>query len=252
MASDAIVTIALVLLTIGTTIGTLAAPWIIDAYSALAGVAQGAGHGAQQALATDLLRWFMPQMFFYGVTALATAMLNARRRFAAAAFAPVLNNVVVIAMLLAVVRIAGSTPTVHRSSTTRCWSCSSASARPPASSPWRSSSCRRSRRAGASFHWDWEPRHPAVRKLARLSGWTVGYVATNQVAFFVVLVLAYRTKADVSIYLAAFTFFQLPARLARGDVMTTLAPELAARHQAGDIDGLRDASAPGCACSSSR
>ncbi len=61
----------------------------------------GAGKAAQQALATDLLRWFMPQMFFYGVTALATAMLNARRRFAAAAFAPVLNNVVVIAVLLA-------------------------------------------------------------------------------------------------------------------------------------------------------
>ena len=58
----------------------------------------GPGKAAQQALATDLLRWFMPQVFFYGVTALATAMLNARRRFAAAAFAPVLNNVVVIAV----------------------------------------------------------------------------------------------------------------------------------------------------------
>ena len=38
-------------------------------------------------------------MLFYGLTALATAVLHARRRFAAAAFAPVLNNVVVIAML---------------------------------------------------------------------------------------------------------------------------------------------------------
>ena len=181
----------------------------------------------------------MPQMFFYGVTALATAMLNARRRFAAAAFAPVLNNVVVIAMLLAVVRLAGVHPTVQSvlddpvlvlllGLGTTAGVVAMALVLVPAV-----------RRAGASYHWHWEPRHPAVRKLARLSGWTVGYVAANQVAFFVVLVLAYRTQADVSIYLAAFTFFQLPHGLLAVSVMTALGPEFAKRHQANDIDGLR-------------
>ncbi len=47
------------------------------------------------------------------------------------------------------------------------------------------------RHAGARLHWVWEWRHPAVRHLARLSGWTIGYVATNQVAFWVALFLAY-------------------------------------------------------------
>ncbi len=42
-----------------------------------------------------LLRLFLPQMLFYGWTALGTAVLNAKRRFAVPAFAPVLNNVVV-------------------------------------------------------------------------------------------------------------------------------------------------------------
>jgi putative peptidoglycan lipid II flippase len=238
-ASDAIITVALALLAIGTAIGTLAAPWIIDAYSSLAGVAQGAGHGAQQALATDLLRWFMPQMFFYGVAALATAMLNARRRFAAAAFAPVLNNVVVITMLLAVVRIAGDAPTVQSvlddpvlvlllGLGTTAGVVAMALVLVPAV-----------RHAGGGYRWRWQPGHPAVRKLARLSGWTVGYVAANQVAFFVVLVLAYRTQADVSIYVAAFTFFQLPHGLLAVSVMTALGPEFAKRHQANDIDGLR-------------
>ena len=92
-----------------TVLGFLAAPWIIDLYMLRL---HGAGKAAQQALATDLLRWFMPQIFFYGVTALATAMLNARRRFAAAAFAPVLNNVVVIAVLLALPSVASEPPTV--------------------------------------------------------------------------------------------------------------------------------------------
>ena len=146
----------------------------------------------QQELATELLRWFMPQMLFYGVTALATAMLNARRRFAAAAFAPVLNNVVVIAALLAVARASTHTPTVHSvlddpvlvlllGLGTTAGVVAMAVVLVPAV-----------RRAGGDFGWLWESRHPAVRKLARLSGWTVGYVAANQVAFLVVLVLAYR------------------------------------------------------------
>ena len=44
---------------------------------------------------------FVPQMIFYGFTTLASALLNAHRRFVAAAFVPVLNNLVVIAVLLA-------------------------------------------------------------------------------------------------------------------------------------------------------
>ena len=51
--------------------------------------------------ATTLARFFLPQITFYGITSLGIALLNSRRRFAAAAFAPVLNNVIVIAALVA-------------------------------------------------------------------------------------------------------------------------------------------------------
>ncbi|MGZ6910249.1 MAG: murein biosynthesis integral membrane protein MurJ [Acidimicrobiia bacterium] len=238
-ASRSITTIAMALLAAGTIVGTLAAPWIIDAYSGLAGTAHGVAGAAQQRLATDLLRWFMPQMFFYGVTALATAMLNARRRFAAAAFAPVLNNIVVIAVLLAVARVSTATPTVHSvlddpvlvlllGLGTTAGVVAMAVVLVPAV-----------RGAGADFRWLWAPRHPAVRKLARLSGWTVGYVAANQAAFFVVLVLAYRASGAVSVYLAAFTFFQLPHGLLAVSIMTALGPELAGSHQRHDLAGLR-------------
>ncbi|MBK5288808.1 MAG: murein biosynthesis integral membrane protein MurJ [Acidimicrobiia bacterium] len=237
-ATAAINTVVIALLFAGSLAGVLAAPWIIRAYYDLSGTQHAAGRAAQVALATDLLRWFMPQMLFYGVTALATAMLNARRRFAAAAFAPALNNVVVIAMLLAVARVSTDHPSVRSVADdpvlvlllglgTTVGVIAMTLVLLPAL-----------RRAGASFRWRWEPRHPAVRRLARLSGWTVGYVAANQVAFFVVLVLAYRSRAGVSVYLAAFTFFQLPHGLLAVSVMTALAPELASRHQAGDVDGL--------------
>jgi putative peptidoglycan lipid II flippase len=241
VATDAINTIGVVVLVIGTVVGILAAPWIMRAY----GVAGHTHHissaaaAAQRELGTDLLRWFMPQMLFYGITALATAMLNARRRFAAAAFAPVLNNVVVIAILLAVGRAATAPPTVRSVlddptlvlllglGTTAGVVAMTLVLLPAV------------RRSGARFRWHWEPRHPAVRRLTRLSGWTIGYVIANQVAFFVVLVLAYRSNTDVSIYLAAFTFFQLPHGLLAVSVMTAVGPELASRHQAHDIAGLR-------------
>jgi putative peptidoglycan lipid II flippase len=236
-ASNAINTVAIVVLAVVTVLGIIAAPWIVDLYMLRL---DGAGQAAQRELATDLLRWFMPQIFFYGLTALATAMLNARHRFAAAAFAPVLNNVVCIAVLLALPRLASERPTVTSVLAdpalvvllglgTTAGIVAMALVLLPAL-----------RAAGAGFQWVWEWRHPAVRKLARLSGWTIGYVATNQVAFWVVLFLAYGTRGDASIYLAAFIFFQLPHGLFAVSIMTALAPELASRASRGDVDGLRD------------
>jgi len=58
-------------------------------------------------VAVPLLVLFLPQMFFYGLTALGSALLNARQFFAVPAFAPVLNNVVVICLFLALPRLAG-------------------------------------------------------------------------------------------------------------------------------------------------
>ena len=240
-ATAAINTVAVVLLTVGSVIGVLAAPWIIGAYFKLAIGSAVPHRAAREALATDLLRWFMPQMFFYGVTALASAMLNARRRFTTGAFAPVLNNLVVIAMLLAVGRATTAAPTVRSvlddpvlSTLLGLGTTAGVIAMTLVLLP-------AVRRAGGAIRWLWAPRHPAVRRLVRLSGWTVGYVAANQVAFFVVLVLAGQASSgSVSIYLAAFTFFQLPHGLLAVSVMTALGPELASRHQAADLDGLRE------------
>jgi putative peptidoglycan lipid II flippase len=235
-ATDAINSVAIASLAAITVLGFIAAPWIIDLYMLRL---HGAGKAAQQALATDLLRWFMPQVFFYGLTALATAMLNARRRFAAAAFAPVLNNVVVIAALLALPRIASEPPTVTSvlqdpALVLLLGLGTTAGIVAMALVLWPAL-----RHAGARLHWVWEWRHPAVRQLARLSGWTVGYVATNQVAFWVALFLSYGHSGDASIYLAAFTFFQLPHGLFAVSIMTALAPELASRASRRDFDGLR-------------
>ena len=67
---------------------------------------------AYRAAGTALARVFLIQIFFYGFTALATALLNAHRRFFAAAWAPVLSNVVIIASLAMVPHVVEHPPTI--------------------------------------------------------------------------------------------------------------------------------------------
>jgi len=230
------VTVSLLALVAVTVLGIVAAPWIVRLYTL---DVHGAGRAAERELATRLLRLFMPQMLFYGVVALATAMLNARRRFLAAAFTPILNNVVVIAVFLALPRVASGSlkvPAVlHDNSlvlliglgTTAGVAVVALALLPPL--------------AGAGIHLRFLPqwRHPAVRHMLRLSGWTVGYVVTNQVALFVVTVLGNGTVGGPFVYISAYAFFQLPHGLFAVSLMTTFAPELASAATRGDLGALR-------------
>ena len=74
------------------------APQIMRFY--LGGVENLADRQAELELGTFFLRWFLPQIVFYGIGAVAAGMLTANRRFAAPMFAPVLNNIVVIATMV--------------------------------------------------------------------------------------------------------------------------------------------------------
>jgi putative peptidoglycan lipid II flippase len=71
-------------------------------------------------------------------------------------------------------------------------------------------------------------RHQAVLIVLRLSGWTVGYVIANQIALWLVLVLANSRTGGPAAYLLAYTLFQLPHGLFAVSIMTTAGPELAA------------------------
>ncbi len=81
----------LVLLTL-TLLVTLLAPWVIELTTQ--------GYSPQQkALAVSFAFWCLPQIFFYGLYALLTQVLNANGAFGPAMWAPILNNIVAIAGL---------------------------------------------------------------------------------------------------------------------------------------------------------
>lgn len=235
-ATSAVVTAVGLALVILTGIGILLAPVVVKLYSLRLPDATAA---AQQEVATDLLRMFMPQMLFYGITAIATALLNAQRRFAAPAVTPVFNNLLVTAIFLALPQLADGPLTLQgvRDDTgillllglgTTAGIAAMALPLLPAV-----------RRAGVRLRPVFKLRHPAVRKVLRLSGWTAGYVAVNQVALWLILVLANGTKGGVSVYQGAYIFFQLPHGLVAVSLMTTLSPELAETATRKDFAGFR-------------
>lgn len=230
---SAIVTVSIVMLVALTVAGMIAAPWILRVYTSSV---EGSVGADQREVGTALLRMFMPQMLFYGLTAMGTALLNARRRFGAPALVPALNNLVVSAMLLALPRIAGhDNPTLDdvRSDRALLWLLglgTTAGIVVMTVALWPFV-----RRAGIHLRWLFDLRNAAVREVVRLSGWTVGYVITNQIALAVVLVLANRTGGGVAAYTFAFVFFQLPHALVAVSLMSALVPEMSSAARRTDM-----------------
>jgi putative peptidoglycan lipid II flippase len=235
-ATNAIVTVAAVALLVITALGMLFAPLIVRIYTLNV---DGPNQDAQRDLATDWLRCFMPQIFFYGLTALATALLNARRRFAAAAFAPILNNIVVIAMFLSLPHLVDGRITVDRVLDDRQLLLyiglgTTAGIAAMALALWPAL-----RHAGVRLRPLFAWRHAAVNTMLRLSGWTVGYVIVNQIALWVVLVLANGKSAGAFVYLSAYAFFQLPHGLFAVSITTAIQPDLASTFVSGNWTGFR-------------
>jgi putative peptidoglycan lipid II flippase len=182
----------------------------------------------------------MPQMLFYGFTALATALLNAHRRFLAAAFAPMLNNIVVIAIFLSLPRLVDGPITLDRVRNDTALLLTLGVGTTAGIAAVAISLYPALRWAGVRLRPVFAWRHRAVLTMARLSGWTVGYVIANQIALWIVLILANGRDGGPFIYLSAYAFFQLPHGLLAVSLMTTIAPEMASAAERRDLSALRE------------
>jgi putative peptidoglycan lipid II flippase len=234
-SSDAIMTVAFVGITLLSVVAVLAAP-LLNRLFALP--LDGAERQQQLAIGDDFLALLLPQIFFYGMTTLATAQLHARRRFAAPAFTPVLTNLITSAAALAVWWLIASGNTDDESTLTVYLLGLGTTAGVAAMALALMPSLRR---AGVELRWRFAPRHPAVRQVLRLSGWTVGFAASNQVALLVVLTLARGSgEGAVSAYQYAFIFFQLPYGLIAVSIMTTILPDLSEAAKQHDVPAFRE------------
>jgi putative peptidoglycan lipid II flippase len=234
-AISAVVTAITVALVALSAVFWFAAPAIIRFYAILN---DGPGVADQRAIGTTLLHMFVPQLFLLGGIAVTTALLNARRRFAAVAFSPVVNNLVAIGAIVAARVVATSLTLpgfradqsallILGLGTTAGYLFQFLVQIPPLV------------RAGFRLRPVWAPTHPAVRTVLRLSLWTFGSVMANQISFNLVLVLADHKKGDVAVFSTAYQFFQLPYAIFAVSIASVITPNLSEHWARQDLEGFR-------------
>lgn len=205
---------------------------------------------AQHDLAVTLARFFLPQVFFYGVGAMAAAVLNTRGHFAASAWTPALNNVVVIGVgviFLAVTQGDVGPATITPGETRLLAIGTTFGVVVQAAALYVVV-----RAAGFS----WRPRLDfqtgQLAEIARVGAWVFAYVVTNQVGFAVAMMLAntagVRARADAAdhgagfaVYQYSYTLFQLPYAIVAISVITAVLPQMSGHAAEGRDDLVRAA-----------
>ena len=173
-------------------------------------------------LGAFFLWFFLPQVLLYAVGAVASALLNADRRFAAPAFAPVANNVAVtITMAAFLVMRHGRPPGLHLPLDERLVLALGTTAGVLAMT---AVPLLAGRRAGFRLRPRLGFDNPHLREVARVGAWGAALLAANQLLIGVTLVLANHVEGGVVAYQIAFTFFLLPVALAAQPVFTALYP----------------------------
>jgi putative peptidoglycan lipid II flippase len=191
------------------------------------------GNAATYHLTIIFAYFFIPQIFFYGVSSLAGAILNARGSFAAPMWTPVINNMVVILVGLAFIATAGLNRTPADISgvevqllglgTTLGIVLQTVALIPSL------------RRVGFRWRPRYDFRRGEVSEIGRMSGWMFGYVMATQVAFLVTTRVANSAGARVSqqaagagfaAYSNAYMLFQLPYAIVGISVITAMLPRM--------------------------
>jgi putative peptidoglycan lipid II flippase len=240
-AANALASVALVALVGLAVVLGLAAPLVMRALTA--GVRNPALRADEIALGSTFLRLFAPQVVFYGAGMIMTGALHAHRRFAMPAIAPIFNNLVVIAVYLTYAAMRSSRPPTVGSITSAetfvlgAGTTLGVIAMTVCLIP-------QLRKLGWRLRFRFEPKHPAVRKGARIGVWALGYAGGYQAGMIVVLLLANKVRGGVAAYQWAYTFFYLPHALFAIPIFhvlfTAMAEHAARGEDRGFLERLRD------------
>lgn len=204
-------------------ISVVAAPLLVNLYAT--GLTPSEDH-----LAIVLTRFFLPQVLFYGLGATMGAIINARGRFGLPAWAPVLNNLVVIAAGLLYVVVGGRgsvtaiTPTeelVLGLGTTLGIVAQTVVLAPAL------------RRSGIRWRQTLVARLPPdreqLKRAVRVACWVSLYVVANQAMLVVITRVATGSgPGGIGVFTNAYAIFQVPYAIVAVSVMTTLLPRMSA------------------------
>jgi len=204
-----------------------------------------AAGGAGQAVGADqerVGRWlivmFVPQIFCYGVVGTATAVMNARRRFALAAAAPALENIGILAVLGTAAAVYGTGTGLAGVTTGELLllglGTTGAVAAHAAAQWWGA------RRAGVLLVPRAGWRDPEVRVIVRRALPSLAQAGLLALQVLTLLVIADRVSGGVVAFQIALNFYTLAIALGATPVALSLLPRLARMHASGDTALFRD------------
>jgi putative peptidoglycan lipid II flippase len=224
-----------------TVLATLLASPLVRLYAPTIDGPPNSPLGAEHHLMVLWAYFFIPQIFFYGMSSLIGAILNTRGRFAAPMWTPVINNLVVIVIggLYMVAVGTHKTPSNISAFGVQLLGIGTTLgvvAQTVALFP--------SLRA-AGFRW--RPtlgfRRDEVSEMGRMAGWMSVYVITQWAGNLIVQILANRASADqngYSAYSIAWQLFQLPYAIVGISVITALLPRMSEHASARRYSLVRD------------
>jgi len=217
-------TLATTALFVLTVVATLAASLLVELYA-------HSITGQERHLMVIFAYFFIPQIFFYGISSLAGGVLNARGHFAAPMWTPVINNIVVIAVLLLFIATGGigASPASMSAAQVQLLGFGTTLgivAQTAALIPFL-------RKVGFRWRPRFDFRRAEVAEIRRMAGPLFGYILTTQVAFLVVqnVANAASTRATYDgfpAYSYAWQLFQMPYAIVGISVITALLPRMSA------------------------
>ncbi len=233
-------TLGAMALLVVTVVATLLAGPLVDLYAPTIHGPAGSHLAAEHDLMVVWAYYFIPQIFFYGMSSLIGAILNTRGRFAAPMWTPVINNLIVIAVGgLYVVMHLGKEP----------WNISAGGVRLLGIGTTLGVVAQTLalvpslRRAGFRWHPTLGFRPGEVTEMGRMAGWMSVYVVSQWAGYLVVQIVANAASAGLngySAYSIAWQLFQLPYAIIGISVITALLPRMSEHASARRYSLVRD------------
>ena len=236
-----LVTLGVSAFAVATVLATLGAPLLVRLYALNGSQAALAGGGLE--LAITMAYWCLPQIFFYAVYALIGEVLNARGVFGPYAWAPVLNNVVMIGTLVLFMALYGAEPAHNAASS---WTTDKIALLAGGATLgvalqaavlvpfWR--------RTGLRFRPDFRFRGAGLGAPARAAGWVFGMVLVVQATNLVqtnVATLAGDDDASLAVLRITWLIFMLSHSIIAISIATPYFTRMSHAARDADIPALR-------------
>jgi putative peptidoglycan lipid II flippase len=193
---------------------------------------------SERDLTTTFATLLLPEIFFYGLGAMFTAILNTRNVYGPGAWAPVLNNVITIATVCVFWALPGpktllpSTMTNTQIAVLGIGTTLGIAAQALVLVP--------SLRT-VGFRWRWrfraQGRERRMNDLGPLTAWVLGYVVASQIGLSFIVKVGYNHNG-VTTFTYADLLFQVPYGILGVSLLTALMPRMSRAAARGDRAGV--------------